>query len=187
MLSKLIITHCSPVLAGLKQANLFNYFTNEQDKVKSEIRELNAELNAFDIYIDILKQNDKSILIYIYRKEQLSASLNKEMIQNFLKDYGYNNFELDNCISILKSRIADSPCFPHEIGIFLGYPFEDVVGFIENKGLNFKLCGHWKVYCNEEYAKNCFMKYKSCTNDYLEKFTAGKSILDIIKINPKIS
>lgn len=187
MLTKLIITHCSPVLAGLKQANLFNYFTKEQKKIKAEIKALNKELNAFDIYIDILKQNDKSMLIYIYRKKELSASLKKENIQSFLMTYGYTDFEINSCISFLKARIAENPCFPHEIGIFLGYPFEDVVGFIENKGLNFKLCGHWKVYCNEEYAKNCFMKYKSCTDEYLEKFTSGKTILDLIKINPKIS
>lgn len=33
----------------------------------------------------------------------------------------------------LAERIQQEPQFPHEIGIFLGYPVEDVLGFIENK------------------------------------------------------
>ena len=36
--------------------------------------------------------------------------------------------------------------FPHEIGIFLGYPLADVAGFIRNKGRNCKCIGTWKVY-----------------------------------------
>ena len=36
--------------------------------------------------------------------------------------------------------------FPHEIGLLLGYPPEDVSGFIENGGKNFLCSGYWKVY-----------------------------------------
>ena len=36
--------------------------------------------------------------------------------------------------------------FPHEIGLFLGYPVEDVKGFIKNRGKNCLYSGYWKVY-----------------------------------------
>ncbi len=36
--------------------------------------------------------------------------------------------------------------FPHEIDVFLGYPCEDVRGFIRHGGQGYKLCGYWKVY-----------------------------------------
>lgn len=186
ILTQLIIKHCSPVLAGLKTANLFNYFTQEQNKVKEEIAALNSEINISDIYIDVLKENDKSMLIYIYRKSLLKKELKSVKIQNFLSEYGYTNYNVDSCLTLLKKRIEKSPCFPHEIGIFLGYPFEDVMGFIENKGLNFKLCGHWKVYCNEEYAKNCFIKYKKCTDNYTKQFISGKSIAELTALKHEI-
>ena len=41
--------------------------------------------------------------------------------------------------------------FPHEIGVFLGYPLDDVIGFIEHKP--YYLVGDWKVYQNVNEAK----------------------------------
>lgn len=38
--------------------------------------------------------------------------------------------------------------FPHEMGILLGYPVEDVEGFIINNGKNELYTGYWKVYDN---------------------------------------
>ncbi len=42
--------------------------------------------------------------------------------------------------------------FPHEIGLFLGYPPEDVCGYIRNKGKCQKCTGHWQVYGDENFA-----------------------------------
>ena len=50
--------------------------------------------------------------------------------------------------------------FPHEIGLFLGYPAEDVKGFIENKAASSKCSGCWKVYGDEQTAMNLFEEYK---------------------------
>ncbi len=32
--------------------------------------------------------------------------------------------------------------FPHEMGLLLGYPVEDVVGFMENNGKNYLYSGY---------------------------------------------
>ena len=50
---------------------------------------------------------------------------------------------------------AEAADFPHEIGVFLGYPLEDVVGFIRHRGKCFTCCGCWKSY-------GCLL-YTSCT------------------------
>lgn len=45
-------------------------------------------------------------------------------------------------------------------GGVLGYPLEDVKGFIDNKGKNCESCGVWKVYCNrEEKVRGMFYKH----------------------------
>lgn len=75
-----------------------------------------------------------------------------------------------------KIRLKDCNYFPHEIGIFLGYPFEDVEGFIKNKGRNCKCCGLWKVYFHEDEKKKQFDKLKKCSKIYLQEFAKGKSI-----------
>ena len=52
--------------------------------------------------------------------------------------------------------------FPHEIGLFLGYPPEDVEGFCRYQGQNYKLCGRWKVYGDREAACRRFQRYDHC-------------------------
>ena len=42
--------------------------------------------------------------------------------------------------------------FPHEVGLFLSYPPEDVKGFIDHRANDFKCAGLWKVYGDEEKA-----------------------------------
>ena len=46
--------------------------------------------------------------------------------------------------------------FPHEIGLFLSYPPEDVKGFIEHHAADFKYAGLWKVYGDEQRARDLF-------------------------------
>lgn len=63
--------------------------------------------------------------------------------------------------------------FPHEIGLFLGYPPEDVEGFIRFGGKNCKCFGCWKVYGNIEAAHQCFERFKKCTACYCERYRLG--------------
>lgn len=58
-------------------------------------------------------------------------------------------------------KLREEPDFPHEIGLFLGYPLEDVKGFIENKADSSKCSGCWKVYGNEQKALKLFEKYEN--------------------------
>ena len=60
----------------------------------------------------------------------------------------------------LQTRLREQGGFPHEIGLFLGYPLGDVAGFIRNRGKNCKCSGCWKVYCNELEAQKRFARYK---------------------------
>ena len=64
--------------------------------------------------------------------------------------------------------------FPHEIGLFLSYPPEDVKGFLEHRPC--KCVGCWKVYENEEAAKKTFAKYKACTRVYCRQLASGIDI-----------
>ena len=69
--------------------------------------------------------------------------------------------------------------FPHEIGLFLSYPPEDVKGFIEHHAADFKYAGLWKVYGDEQRARDLFAKYRRCTEIYCERLHAGLSIAQL--------
>ena len=76
----------------------------------------------------------------------------------------------------MQSQLTGGCSFPHEIGLFLGYPFDDVMGFIENRGENFLCSGCWKVYAKERDALACFCSYKDCTALYENLFAEGVSL-----------
>ena len=66
--------------------------------------------------------------------------------------------------------------FPHELGIFLGYPLADVKGFIEHNGKDFLYQGYWKVYENVEERKKMFSIYNVVKEEFIREMQAGKDL-----------
>ena len=60
--------------------------------------------------------------------------------------------------------------FPHELGVFLEYPLYDIQEFMRQGGKNSKICGYWKVYDREDYAKNIFSLYDDARNELLKQY-----------------
>ena len=76
---------------------------------------------------------------------------------------------------------ANGSDFPHEVGLFLGYPVWDVKGFIEHKGQQYKLCGYWKVYDDVPGALCKFEEY-----DWIKKCALERFYKDLNRNNQKI-
>ncbi|MDD6639300.1 MAG: DUF3793 family protein [Lachnospiraceae bacterium] len=171
-----LIEHCAPTLAGLKSANLFRYFFDSEEDTEREIEEVNRLLNGRGVYVEALQWVEKAVLIYTYRFSHLQRELNNPEAEEMLLYYGYPGNDITNCITHLKTRLLSDTCFPHEIGIFLGYPLEDVKGFIVNKGKNCKCCGLWKVYGDETDKIQQFHKLKKCTEIYQQVFAEGRKL-----------
>jgi hypothetical protein len=130
----------------------------------------NKTLNHKGVSLHILRERKGRVLVYVCRNSKLEADFQKPGVKEFLMGFGYGEFSAEFCIKKLKERIAETDGFPHEIGLFLGYPLGDVKGFIENKGKNFLCCGNWKVYCDECEAVKSFAKYKKCRDIYTRLF-----------------
>ena len=98
------------------------------------------------------------ILILVYDTELTEKIFQKKVTQNYLARFGYEaNTGVQDFLNQIAAKIAGGESFPHEIGIILGYPPEDIEGFKRYKGRNFKCCGYWKVYGNAERAQKCLM------------------------------
>ena len=138
-----VIKECSPTLAGLKTGNLFNYKYNDISDFKKELASVNRKLNAKGVYVTFLKRNEKSALLYVFRPDRLEKDLSQPAVRNVLKTFGYTDYKVGTSIRHLKQRVEENTCFPHEIGLFLSYPVEDVIQFIRQKGCNYKCCGVW--------------------------------------------
>lgn len=176
MSDELIIKYCSPTLAGIKTGNMFTMPYHTIEGIKQEICEFNRQLSKKGLIAIPLRYNKNRVLIYIYRPEKLRIDLKDNIARKLLKSRGYSCSNPNCCIRHLVKRISESNEFPHEIGLFLGYPSEDVQGFIYNKAENYKFTGVWKVYGDEQKARKTFEKYKKCTEVYYKQWKNGKPI-----------
>ena len=176
MSEEMIINHCSPTLAGIKTGALFNCAYPSERELRSSVRAWNKTLSPKGLRVLPLRYNGRTALIYIYRPAMLSDDLKNEAARRLLAKCGYVSETPEGCIVQLMRRFAECEEFPHEIGLFLGYPPEDVCGFIANKACGYKCVGYWKVYGDEEKAKKAFAKFEKCTRCYCRQHAKGTGI-----------
>ncbi|MCI1966400.1 MAG: DUF3793 family protein [Oscillospiraceae bacterium] len=176
MSEKLLVRHCSPTLAGIKTANLFACKFDSEETLRNDLRKLNRFLVPKGVRVLPLRFSNHKALIYLYRPDMLKKDLSNRQACTLLQKHGYHDAHPEQCLAQVACKLKSCSEFPHEIGLFLGYPPEDVQGFIENKAGGCKCVGFWKVYGNEQKAKRLFAKYRKCTAVYCEQWAKGKSI-----------
>ncbi len=211
-LERKLVHHCAPTLAALKPASLFTCRNDAACGLASTAQcapqgpeafeaafaaELSAcrdKLAPCGVRIEVLARRRAGILLYVYRPALLRAQLAQRRVAAYLRGEGYNPADLSACIVKLHRRIcgtdlaaklSGSCTFPHEIGFFLGYPYDDVVGFIENKGENCLCVGCWKVYSRQRDAEACFCRYKTQTAAYEDLYDGGVSLECLATVDEK--
>lgn len=172
----LLIEHCAPTLARIKTANLFSCAYSDTKTLIYFLIYWNKNLNPKGVYLKLMKASGNRVLIYVYRKNKLREDLKDERTKDCLEKLGYSTERVEEVLNHLKRRICTMEEFPHEIGFFLGYPPQDVLGFIEHGGKNFKLCGCWKVYSDVKEAEKRFHMYRKCKDVYKKVYSRGKSV-----------
>lgn len=175
MPEELLIRCCAPTLASIKTGNMFTHHFSSRDEMYETIRSLNRRLRHKGLSVVPLRYTDGVGLIYVYRPSKLHKDLCDEKACMLLSEHGYACCQPNQCVQKLRERLCQQQDFPHEIGLFLGYPPEDVDGFIHRKQ-EAKYAGHWKVYGDVDSAKRTFALYKKCTSAYLSQWEKGRSI-----------
>lgn len=162
MLDKMLVDYCAPTLAGMKTGSLF---AKELDGgLFCELFRADRKLAPMGLRVTALGVRGTRALVYAYRPAYLREDLRREGAAEILCARGYIAWDPDQCLWHLRERLAASRPFPHEIGLFLGYPPEDVRGFIEKKRC--KYTGLWKVYGDEEKAVELFTLYRRYTRSF---------------------
>lgn len=172
----MLVRHCSPTLAGMKTGSLFSCECPSVEELKGDLRRLNRTLGKKGIRVIPLRRSRKRALIYVYRPSQLRRDLASPQIRSLLDEYGYAGRSPEQCLVLLIRKLRQQEEFPHEIGLFLGYPPEDVRGFIENKAACCKCVGCWKVYGDPQAAQQTFCKFRKCTQVYCRQWEQGRPL-----------
>ena len=170
-----LVYNTSWVIAGVKPAVTIAFkkkdekmYGNWKKYGEDFIRDINLK------YIE-LRENDDFIIIMIYDEEVLKSNLDKKDEINFLVNLGYpKEVEINEYVKTLKNRYGKYNC-PHELGLFLGIPFEDVKDFMECTTKKCLLCGYWKVYNNSEVAQIIFNQYDRIKDYTIKNMLEGNS------------
>lgn len=171
-----IAHQCAPVLARLKPANILILKSRHTKEVFTSLKGTAAACRV--LYLGAGKN-----LWLIYQPDLMVSLFENEDVLDFMKRCGYTDFRLQPLLARLQKRFTlykqNKLEFPHEIGIFLGYPLCDVMGFIENEGQNYLYSGYWKVYGNVEEAVELFSRYEKTKAFFVSEIQRGKRLFEI--------
>ena len=173
---KRILEMLGAVILGSKPAEIINVPGSKEDK-KIKLSQIEAFFsNCSRITYRIITTHDggKRVL-FINEKSMEKVLVNKRCI-NLLKFVGYSSdYELNDYVDELVFRLQSEE-FPHEIGVFLGYPLKDVLGFMgygKNELVEVK---NWRIYGDKEISYEVY-------NNFMRDKAIMKEMIDTMNIN----
>lgn len=173
-----IALQCAPLLTGIKVSNLLIVPHSKQRAVTARFQK--TALSCCPLCV-----TDEKGTFLLYHKEKLLQYLEDDASREILRLTGYLSYDLEEILRELSARYCDyikyRQVFPHEIGVFLGYPVEDVLGFINNQGRNYLYIGYWKVYGNLTEAMHLFEKYRQAKQLVIRMISQGVNVHHIIE------
>lgn len=168
---------CAPLLTGIKMSNLLHI---QADQINEVLRLFaNSPIACHVLY----KWNNR-VSVLLYRKETLRCYLEQKRVKEAMEQFGYCEMQFDEILERVTEKnqayVEGRESYPHEIGLLLGYPPEDVLGFVENEGRNYLLSGYWKVYGDPVRAQRIFTAYDRARDAVIRLAGNGFGVLDIL-------
>jgi hypothetical protein len=168
---------CAPLITGLKVSNLLNIrredFLSMQEIVK------HSQLSWY-----LLFETEAKITVLLFHRDSLENYLEKRQVREMFKQAGYVNLSLGGVLKEFSIRYREymetKNDFPHEMGLLLGYPTEDVKGFITHQGDACLCVGYWKVYAHKERKLKIFEGFEKAKERLIQLLSCGVSMKDII-------
>jgi len=154
-----------PVLSGVKPSEVLSFKncdTHSQEKVAT-IKQYLSSLPTLGCRMHAIA--DGSTKVLFFHREALERQLNQKVVREFIAGEGYSVcWDLDGCITELLSRFENRQ-MPHEIGVFLGYPLKDVLGFIGKAKLVYKKTQGWQVYGDPTLSDKVYNQFMQARAD----------------------
>ncbi len=169
---------CAPVITGLKIANLLIVQNDSFLLVEQMIAE--TDLSCY-----VVSVTGTRTAVLIYDETRLQDYLGQEAVKGSMYQFGYTDLTLSSVLIKFRKRYQEymhtAEAFPHEMGLLLGYPVEDVIGFIDNQGENALLTGYWKVYRNPVHKKELFHQFECARDHLIQMVHRGVSMAELIE------
>jgi hypothetical protein len=170
---------CAPLLTGIKPSNLLTVKCSSVDDLMELFRDT-------EITVHTLYRTEYRVTFLLFREAELLNCLEQTEVREALAMFGYKTISLidifENLCARYQKYMTDHHSFPHELGLLLGYPVCDVLGFIENEGQNYLYSGYWKVYSNVQEAMDIFRRYNEAKEQVIRMVSRGMEIPMIMAV-----
>lgn len=188
-----LVRNAAAVIEGAKPAAIFSLpmraFAGGQwrqlsrDSLDEALRAYAQALPSYGMRLAVLWRNARRVFLLVWRPQLLTGALASAEAIGILREQGYRGSSERELVRELRQRLSEhyraserggKGGFPHEIGVFLGYPACDVRGFMAGEQ---PVCvGAWKAYGDERAAKRGFERLKRHERRCKTRFAAGEPL-----------
>lgn len=175
----------APLLSGRKPSVLFNLRNIAANERASFMRnwekcKVQAAL-VLRISFYELKKNERITQVFCYRHRLLREVFCDRKKMRFLRERGFDVYSgMDFVLKEMFHRMERGRDFPHEIGVLLGYPLDDVKGFIQDK-YAFNKKGLWKTYGQDEKSVELMQSMRDAEKRMRFCLTGNVDYLEVVK------
>jgi len=176
---EVMIQCAAPSICGIKPANLFSL--HGEKFCESRFNWWENEYKKIGLKVSLMKNDEGLIRFFVYDLVWERKLLGDCLIRAYLAGKNYPvERGTQEVLNELFKRLCFEEKFPHEVGVFLGYPLEDVIAFESGEGADCKFCGYWKVFGNVENSRKLCESYHKCSLLCKKWFEEGQKLLQIV-------
>lgn len=188
-LASFLVLELAEVLEGAKPANLVCLANKRRSCGRNLYRLWKAHgrdlLAQSGLEVKVMADRGSSILLLLYSPPALRALLAQKSVSVILTKAGYPEpGDTGKVLVELESRMAGEG-FPHEIGVFLGYPLKDVVGFMGWARLSFTCQGPWKIFGNPAESLRLAEAHRECRCRMSQQLASGCNPHDCLRLGAR--
>lgn len=153
-----LIDKIGATLVGAKPAELLNVSVDGPKKYNWEQMKKLLKGHKEIKIVEIRDRSNKKQVLFYHRKS-LDSTLRQKPNLKFLTGLDYPpHYSLEGYVDCLISKIREEK-FPHEIGVFLGYPLKDVLGFLGHPSLKLADIKGWRIYGDKTLSYKTYHKF----------------------------
>lgn len=199
-----IARYCAPVLMGVKPSGMFNIVRYHEvgvrpcgkpimaqaapEQVELAVEHADATLREAGVRLRVMAHRKGSSMVFAWRPTLMRAFIGRDPEATMLEVEGYDVANDEACIDRLQTRILSfdtrprnpdgTDRFPHEVGFLLGYPLDDVMGFVRTRAAALAR-GWWNVYSDVARAQRVFRTYDACVTLADQRMCEGDTLASL--------
>ncbi len=170
----------APTIRGSKPSTLLSLVDTKEQAVLTIWRQHGSQaLNNTLVQFLNLRWSPNRETVLFYRPDILEQCITNDHHRWFLKKLGYPvEAGVTACLALLQERFQH--CCPHEIGLLLGIPLQDVLGFMAMTDLPQTCRKKWCIYGNPDESLAVIRKFAADRSAVSCLLAEGMTVYEIM-------